>query len=96
MHTTTVTLLFFSAFISLLLLAYWLDAKYQWRLISWLTNGQGNPFIKTANKGQEATKDQHQTDQQLIKSLQERIETLEAIVTEPSYELKKEINALQN
>lgn len=73
------------------LLASYLDAKFQWRLNDWLQGTCNNPFIQSEKKQlNEALK---QKDAQ-IATLIERVETLETIVTEPSYELNKKINAL--
>jgi hypothetical protein len=56
-------------------------------------NGKcSNPFI--ASKASVQAQQLEQKDEQ-IKTLMERVETLEAIVTEPAYELNKKINALR-
>ena len=74
------------------LLSSYLDAKYQWRLNDWFSGRCTNPFIvseKSALRQQLADKDEK------IDALSKRIATLEAIVTEPAYELKQKINALK-
>ena len=73
------------------LLASYLDAKFQWRLNDWLQGTCSNPFIQSET--QQLNEALKQKDAQ-IATLIERVETLETIVTEPSYELNKKINAL--
>jgi hypothetical protein len=73
------------------LLASYLDAKFQWRLNDWLQGTCSNPFIQSEK--QQLNEALKQKDAQ-IATLIERVETLETIVTEPSYELNKKINAL--
>lgn len=87
MIVTTVLVLFLAGG----LLSSYLDAKYQWRLNDWFNGRCSNPFIaseKSMLRQQLAAKDQK------IDALSERIANLEAIVTEPAYELKQKINAL--
>ena len=77
---------------SLVLLASYLDAKFQWRLNDWMNGECSNPFIKSvADKQQQPL--QEKDDQ--IAALMQRIETLETIVTEPAYELNRKINSLK-
>lgn len=76
---------------SIALLASYLDAKFQWRLHDWINGKCSNPFI--ANKAALQQQRIQEKDAQ-IEALMARIETLEAIVTEPAYELNKKINAL--
>lgn len=72
------------------LMACYLDAKYQWRLNDWMNGRCNNPFASASSlRADIKTKDEH------IAQLQTRIETLEAIVTEPAYELNQKINALK-
>lgn len=72
------------------LTACYLDAKYQWRINDWMNGQCSNPFATTSSlRADIKHKDNH------IAQLQARIETLEAIVTEPAYELNKKINALK-
>lgn len=68
----------------------YLDAKYQWRLNDWMNGQCNNPFVSSAS----LRADIKQKDER-IAQLQARIETLEAIVTEPAYELNQKINALK-
>ena len=81
-----------SGITSIALLACYLDAKFQWRLNDWMNGQCSNPFIAT-NASQQAQQLKEKDAQ--IEKLMERIETLEAIVTEPAYELNKKINALK-
>jgi hypothetical protein len=76
---------------SIALLASYLDAKFQWRLNDWMNGTCSNPFI--ASKAALQQQRIQEKDAQ-IEALMARIETLEAIVTEPAYELNKKINAL--
>lgn len=91
MSTLSLVLLL-SGITSIALLACYLDAKFQWRLNDWMNGKCSNPFI--ASKTSQQAQQLKQKDQQ-IKTLMERVETLEAIVTEPAYELNKKINALR-
>lgn len=63
----------------------WLDHRYQLRLTDWLNGETDNPFSANNKQGK----------QDDSKGLQERIEILEKIVTEPAYELNRKINALK-
>lgn len=75
---------------ALALITCYLDAKYQLRLNDWMSGRCSNPFSSgSALRADIKEKDTH------ITTLQARIETLEAIVTEPAYELNKKINALK-
>ncbi|WP_334030683.1 MULTISPECIES: hypothetical protein [Alteromonas] len=76
---------------SIALFASYLDAKFQWRLNDWMNGKCSNPFI--ASKAALQQQRIQEKDAQ-IEALMARIETLEAIVTEPAYELNKKINAL--
>lgn len=91
MSTLSLVLLL-SGITSIALLACYLDAKFQWRLNDWMNGKCSNPFI--ASKASVQEQQLKQKDEQ-IKTLMERVETLEAIVTEPAYELNKKINALR-
>lgn len=91
MSTLSIVLLI-SGIASIALTASYLDAKFQWRLNDWMNGKCSNPFINSVSDQQKqrlAEKDEQ------IKKLMERVETLEAIVTEPAYELNKKINALK-
>ncbi len=77
---------------SVALLASYLDAKFQWRLNDWMNGSCSNPFIKSETDQQ---KQRLKEKDAKIEQLMARIETLEAIVTEPAYELNKKINALK-
>lgn len=76
---------------TLWLSAAWLDKKHQWRLLSWLNGQCENPFINPLHI--EQGKQLNEKDQ-TIAQLQERIQVLEKIVTEPAYELNQKINQL--
>jgi len=91
MSTLSLVLLI-SGITSIALIACYLDAKFQWRLNDWMNGKCSNPFI--ASNASLHAEQLKQKDQQ-IKTLMERVETLEAIVTEPAYELNKKINALR-
>ena len=91
MSTLSLVLLL-SGITSIALLACYLDAKFQWRLNDWMNGKCSHPFI--ASKASVQAQQLEQKDEQ-IKTLMERVETLEAIVTEPAYELNKKINALR-
>lgn len=67
----------------------WLDYKNNWQLADWINGRCSNPFTQT----QESPKSQNDKDL-LIKQLTERVQTLEKIVTEPSYELNQKLNQL--
>ncbi|GFD78860.1 hypothetical protein KUL118_17220 [Tenacibaculum sp. KUL118] len=77
---------------SLVLLASYLDAKFQWRLNDWMNGECSNPFVKGVTDKQQQRLEEKDAQ---IKALMARIETLETIVTEPAYELNKKINALK-
>ena len=91
MSTLSLVLLL-SGITSIALLACYLDAKFQWRLNDWMNGKCSNPFI-ASNATIQAQKIKEKDAQ--IEKLMERIEPLEAIVTEPAYELNKKINALK-
>lgn len=82
---TVIFVALFVVFGGLTLLASYLDAKHQWRLNDWLNGRCSNPFQRRP-----ADRARQQRDQ-----LTARVEALEAIVTEPAYELNKKINALK-
>lgn len=104
MSAFEITVILFCVFMALSLLCY-IDAKYQWRFVDWLNGRCANPFIQSSKDYSvcdtgfatdvESSSKRHIDKDALISSLQERIEVLEAIVTEPSYELNKKINALK-
>ncbi|MEG3767132.1 hypothetical protein [Alteromonas sp. 14N.309.X.WAT.G.H12] len=74
------------------LTASYLDAKFQWRLNDWISGSCSNPFI--ASKATQQQQLIEKKDKQ-IAAFVERVETLEAIVTQPAYELNEKINALK-
>jgi hypothetical protein len=67
----------------------WLDYKKGWQLADWINGRCSNPFTQT----QKNTQSLHDKDL-LIQQLTERVQILEQIVTEPSYELNKKLNQL--
>ena len=67
----------------------WLDHKNNWQLAGWINGRCSNPFTQT----QKTTSNQEEKDL-LIQQLTERVQVLEKIVTEPSYELNKKLNQL--
>ena len=67
----------------------WLDHKNNWQLADWLNGRCSNPFTQT--KRAIPSLDDKEL---LIQQLTERVQILEQIVTEPSYELNKKLNQL--
>lgn len=104
MSAFEITVILFCVFMAISVLCY-IDAKYQWRFVDWLNGRCANPFIHSPSEysahdtgfatDTDKSAKHHKDKDALIASLQERIEVLEAIVTEPSYELNKKINALK-
>lgn len=90
-HAMTITFLIV-ALISGGLLISFLDAKYQWRLADWLNGRCSNPFEPSPQSRLEM---QLREKDAKIDQLSERIATLEAIVTEPAYDLKRQIDSLK-
>jgi len=67
---------------------YWLDNKYQWRLIAWCNGETQDPFRSdTASEGRDK-------DQQILR-LEERIAVLEKLVTDPAWQLEQEFKKLK-
>lgn len=79
-----------TALLVMWLAAAWLDEKYQWRLVDWMNGQTSNPFKTKEQRFQRQLSDK---DKQ-IDALNERVQVLEKIVTEPAYELNKKINQL--
>ncbi len=73
------------------LFCHYLDAKHNWQLSAWFYGKPVNPFItsQAAQPTDAATKDNE------IAALKARIAALEAIVTEPAFELNQQLNALR-
>lgn len=80
-----------SALVLLSLLCHYLDAKYRWQLSAWLSDESVNPF-KHQSVASETTKSDAKDAE--IAALKERIAVLEAIVTEPAYDLNEELKKL--
>nr|WP_136250524.1 hypothetical protein [Ningiella ruwaisensis] len=76
-----------------------LDAKYNLRLLSWINGETKHPFRsegfhKSKMKSFDSKSQKEEALQDEILKLKERIQVLEKIVSEPSYELKKEFDKL--
>lgn len=82
--------LMISGLVAICLLSRYLDAKYQWQLTAWFTGKSINPFEKQTTH---LTSNSAATDSE-IALLKERIATLEAIVTEPAFELNQKLKTL--
>jgi hypothetical protein len=78
-----------STIVAISLAVCWLDHKKGWQLADWINGRCSNPFIQT----QKAIQSQDDKDL-LIQQLTERVQVLEKVVTEPSYELNKKLNQL--
>ncbi|WP_100657926.1 hypothetical protein [Alteromonas flava] len=89
--STLLVITLFVAVCSFSLWLCWLDKVNHWRIVDWLNGRVNNPFIATNNTVQ-STASSHSKDE--LAALRERIEVLERIVTEPSYELNRKINEL--
>jgi hypothetical protein len=70
-----------------------MDKKYNLSVIDWLNGECSTPFI-TANTSQQVAPEKAEKQQEIY-LLQQRIQVLEKIVTEPAYELNKKLNALK-
>jgi len=77
----------FSLIIGTMGLAYYFDAKYGWQFVPWLSGHTASPFLSAPQKPPSA-------DQSEITALKARIETLETIVTDQTFELNQKINRL--
>ncbi|MBD3585764.1 hypothetical protein HHX48_08465 [Salinimonas sp. HHU 13199] len=87
----------FTLIFVLLGLAYYLDARYGWQFVAWMNGTTDNPFVSKPRKNafaRSAEKQQHADKDKEIKALRERIETLEAIVTDTTFELNQKLNRL--
>ena len=67
----------------------WVDYKKNWQLADWINGRCSNPFTQI-QKASESLNDKDLSIQQLM----ERVQVLEKIVTEPSYQLNKKLNQL--
>lgn len=85
--TTLTIFLLVMALLSGYLLLCWLDNKYHWKLIAWFNAEVDNPFS--------GTQPQNQDKELQIQRLQERIEVLETLVTDPAWELQQKISQLE-
>ena len=90
MSTLSIVVLM-ASLVSIMLLSYYLDAKYNWRLVAWMNGCCINPFKPEPKQQVQSTLEEK--DKQ-IQALTERVQVLEAIVTEPAYELNQKLNRL--
>ena len=79
----------FSIIAAIYLTVCCLDHKKGWHIADWINGRCSNPFTQT-QKATKSLDDKEMLTQQLI----ERVQILEKIVTEPSYELNKKLNQL--
>lgn len=80
-----------SALLVLSLICHYLDAKYRWQLSAWLSDESVNPFKQQSAASETTNGDAKDAE---IAALKERIAVLEAIVTEPAYDLNEELKKL--
>lgn len=78
---TLFIIVFLLLFVGGWLLAAWLDHKHGWRLVDWMNGQCSSPF------------GQKRAPTAVPDNLVERVQVLEALVTEPAYNLNKEILA---
>jgi hypothetical protein len=100
-----------TSIVALWLLLSFLDAKYRFSFVKWINGETSNPFAALHSKenaesnsstayfsqgdcAHEDSETKHLKAQ--IKVLKERVQVLEKIVTEPTYELNRELNNLAN
>lgn len=69
----------------------YLDARFNLQFIAWMNGKVSNPFVQAQFSHANSAM---QEKNQKIKDLEERIQVLEAIVTEPAYELNQKLNRL--
>lgn len=79
-------------FLGVTLLMSYLDAKYKWQLTAWCNGKVSNPFLPDQTSQPSATIAEKDAK---IATLEERIAVLEAIVTEPAYELRQKFKELE-
>ncbi|NVK55754.1 MAG: hypothetical protein HWE26_09075 [Alteromonadaceae bacterium] len=91
MTTIEISLLVIAMLASGLFCQY-LDAKYNWQLSAWFYGKPVNPFRASLSRQPTPLTAKNAE----ISALKERIATLEAIVTEPAYELNQELNKLRS
>ncbi len=80
-----------SALLVLSLICHYLDAKYRWQLSAWFSGESVNPFKHQSVESETTKSDAKDAE---IAALKERIAVLEAIVTEPAYDLNEELKKL--
>ncbi|MEW9797807.1 hypothetical protein [Alteromonas sp. CYL-A6] len=91
METLNITLLIIALVVGGLIVSY-LDARFHWRLADWLNGRCTNPFIP-AQPASGVTRAVERDSE--IAALKERVAALEAIVTEPAYDIKQQIDRLR-
>ncbi len=93
-HMTDLAILLLIGLIfSIYIVGLYMDKKYNLSVIDWLNGECSTPFI-TTNTTQQVAPEKAEKQQEIY-LLQERIQVLEKIVTEPAYELNKKLNALK-
>ena len=80
----------FSGIAMVWLLGCWADSRYGLQFVAWFNGKCDNPFISRDKPAPQADNEKDA----YIKTLEQRIQVLEKIVTEPAYELNKKINQL--
>ena len=94
--TDLAILLLMNLIFSIYIVGLYMDKKYNLSVIDWLNGECSTPFITTNTTQQVASEKAEKAEkQQEIYLLEERIQVLERIVTEPAYELNKKLNALK-
>jgi hypothetical protein len=91
--TDLAIILLMSLIFSIYIVGLYIDKKYNFRVVDWLNGECSTPFI-TTNTAQQVAPEKAGKHQEIY-LLQERIQVLEKIVTEPAYELNKKLNALK-
>lgn len=79
--------------LSVSLMVAWLDHKHSWQLTDWFQGTVKNPFTPCPEVAK--SRNEQQKDRK-ITALEERIQVLEKIVTEPAYELNQQLNKLKD
>lgn len=87
--TIELFILLFAGLLALSLALCWLDHRHGWQWVDWLNGKVSSPFRKSDSPCNSQKKDQ------TIGQLEERIRVLERIVTEPAYELNRELERLK-
>ncbi len=77
--------------LSVSLTVCFLDARYNLKLVAWMNGEVTNPFMQASFSEKVSAKKREDTEMAALKA---RIAALEAIVTEPAYELNQKLNRL--